>query len=435
MTNNPSANNPSRRVLRNFGVVLRGKGIAGGLTLIATALMAHGLPVIEFGLVILLHTYVLAIRGFLNFRTFEAIVKYGVPLHQSNDIKGLKSLCKTTTLVDVASGIAATLVGISLASLAGSFLHWDEDMVGLTRLYSLVMLTTIFNTPNGILRIYDRFDALSVNYTVGPVIRLTGVLLAWLNEAGMHAYVAVWATAFVIENSWLFVRGHSELKQQTGSGLWTDGNWKSAFNISPDLRHFIRVVYFQTNLDLLPQHLAVLLAGNLLGPAAAGMFRLARDFSSVLSKPAMLLREVLFPDLARILISDPQGFNTLGLKAVKAAGAAGFALALISVPAAGPLLGIIGPEYAQASSLLTLLLIAATFELAASPLRAAAYAMGKVSQTLRNYLIGVLIYFGFFWLLTPMMGLNAPGVAAGFGFAVTLKLMWNLVRPAMRPVI
>ena len=80
MTKNQSADNPSRRVLKNFGVVLRGKGIAGGLTLIATALMAHELPVIEFGLVILLHTYVLAIRGFLNFRTFEAIVKYGIPL-------------------------------------------------------------------------------------------------------------------------------------------------------------------------------------------------------------------------------------------------------------------------------------------------------------------------------------------------------------------
>ena len=150
------------------------------------------------------------------------------PLHQSNDIKGLKSLCKTTTLVDITSGIAATLAGISLASLAGSFLHWDEDMVGLTRLYSLVMLTTIFNTPNGILRIYDRFDALSVSYTVGPVIRITGVLLAWLNDAGMHAYVAVWALAFVIENTWLFVRGHSKLKQQTGSGLWADGDWRSA---------------------------------------------------------------------------------------------------------------------------------------------------------------------------------------------------------------
>lgn len=435
MTRHPPANSPSKRVLKNFGVVLRGKGIAAGLTLGATALMAHGLPVIEFGLVILLHTYVLAIRGFLNFRTYEALVKYGVTLHESNDIKGLKSLCRTTTLVDVASGVVATLVGISLASLAGMLMQWDADMVGLARLYSLVMLTTIFNTPNGILRIYDRFDALSVNYTVGPIIRMLGVLLAWLNDAGMHAYVAVWAVAFVIENSWLFVRGHIELKRQTGSSLWHGGDWKSAPDISPDLRHFIGVVYWQTNLDLLPKHLAVLLAGSLLGPAAAGMFRLARDFSSILSKPAMLLREVLFPDLTRILISDPDGFNKLGVKATQAAGVAGFVLAMASVPTAGPLLGIIGPEYTQASSLLTLMLIAATFELAASPLRAAAYAMGKVSQTLRNYFVGVLIYFVFFLLLTPMLGLNAPGAAAIIGYAVTLKLMWNLVRPAIRPML
>ena len=108
---------------------------------------------------------------------------------------------------------------------------------------------------------------------------------------------------------------------------------------------------------------------------------------------------------------------------------------MISVPTAGPILGMIGADYTQAASLLTLMLIAATFELAASPLRAAAYAMGKVSKTLRNYLLGVLIYFGFFVLLTPWMGLNAPGIAAILGMAVTLKLMWNLVRPAIRPTL
>ncbi len=45
----------------------------------------------------------------------------------------------------------------------------------------------------------------------------------------------------------------------------------------------------------------------------------------------MLLREVLFPDLTRILISDPDDFNALGLKAMKAAGAAGFVLAMMLI--------------------------------------------------------------------------------------------------------
>ena len=416
------------RVLKNFGVVLRGRGIAAVFTLAATALMANALPATEFGLVILLHTYVLAVRGLLNFRTYEAIVRFGVPLHENGDDESLKRLFRTTTLIDLASGVAATLVGVTAASIAGRFLHWDAQMISLAALYSLVMLTTVINTPNGILRIYDRFDALSVFYTVGPTVRITGVVVAWTMDAGMYTFIAVWAAAFVLENCWLICRGHLELRKHLSGPVWRGARQQGIAGTSREFRSFIMVVYWQTNIDLLPKHLSVLLAGSLLGPAAAGMFRLARDFSSILSKPAMMLREVLFPDLTRILHTEAQGFHELGFRAVKVAGAAGLVLVLLSIPAAGPILGIIGPEYTEAATLLTLMLLAATFELASSPLRAAAYAMGKVTSVLRIHLLSVVIYLGLFYLLTPSMGLPGPGVAAGTGTLLTLLLMLRLVR-------
>lgn len=418
----------SGRVLKNFGVVLRGRGIAAVFTLVATALMANALSATEFGLVILLHTYVLAVRGFLNFRTYEAIVRFGVPLHENGEEDGLKRLFRTTTLIDLTSAIAATLVGISAASLAGDFLHWDAQMISLAGLYSLVMLTTVSNTPNGILRLYDRFDAISVFYTVGPTIRIAGVAIAWTMDAGMYVYISIWAAAFVVENSWLFIRGHLELKKHLSGPIWKGaGYWQEIRQTSHEFRHFIAVLYWQTNIDLLPKHLSVLLAGSLLGPAAAGMFRLARDFSSILSKPAMMLREVLFPDLTRILHTRAEGFHELGFRAVKVAGAAGLLLVLLSIPAAKPILGLIGAEYTEASTLLTLMLLAATFELASSPLRAAAYAMGKVSPVLRIHLLSVLIYLGLFFVLTPLLGLSGPGLAACVGTMLTLLLMLRLV--------
>jgi len=422
------ANSVSGRVLKNFGVVLRGRGIAAVFTLVATALMANALPATEFGLVILLHTYVLAVRGILNFRTYEAIVRFGVPLHEDGNEAGLKRLFRTTSLIDFASAIAATLAGVFAASLAGGFLHWDSQMISLAGFYSLVMVTTVINTPNGILRLYDRFDALSVFYTVGPAIRIIGVVIAWVMDAGMYVFIAIWATAFVAENCWLFIRGHLELKKHLVGPIWIGGSWREIRETSKEFRHFISVVYWQTNIDLLPKHLSVLLAGGLLGPAAAGMFRLARDFSSILSKPAMMLREVLFPDLARILHSEAEGFQELGYRAVKFAGAAGLLLVLLSIPLAGPILGIIGSEYTDASTLLTLMLLAATFELASSPLRAASYAMGKVSPVLRIHFLSVLIYLGLFYVLTPLMGLSGPGVAAVIGALLTLLLMLRLVK-------
>jgi O-antigen/teichoic acid export membrane protein len=425
--------NASGRVLKNFGVVLRGQGIAAIFTLVATVLMANALTATEFGLVILLHTYVLAVRGFLNFRTYEAIVRFGVPLHENGENKNLKRLFRTTTLIDMSSGIVATLVGIGAASAAGVFLHWDDRMISLATLYSLVMLTTVANTPNGILRLYDRFDALSVFYMVGPAIRITGVSVAWMMDASMYVFISIWAIAYVLENSWLFIRGHLELKKHIKDSIWQGmgwrgENWRETLKTTHEFRHFMTVLYWQTNIDLLPKHLSVLLAGSLLGPAAAGMFRLARDFSSILTKPAMMLREVLFPDLTRILHTEAEGFYELGFRAVKLAGAGGLILVLLSIPSAKPLLGLIGPEYTQAATVLSLLLLAATFELAGSPLRAAAYAMGKVAPVLRIHLLSILIYLGLFYILAPVMGLPGPGVAACAGTLLTLLLMLRLVK-------
>lgn len=418
----------AQRVIRNFGVVLRGRGIAAVFNMIALALMANALSPVEFGLVVLLHTYVLAIRGFLNFRTFEAIVKYGVPLHSSGDNDALRKLLRVTTSVDVMSSVLATLLGVGAASITGKFLHWDTQMVTVAAIYSLTLLTTATGTPNGILRLYDRFDVLGFWYTISPAIRLFGVVVAWFLEANMIVFVLVWAAAFVFENAWIYLRGHREVHKHMSESIWRGFRLRDLKETTPEFRHFMGVIYWQTNVDLLPKHLAVLLAGSLLGPAGAGMFRLANDFSTVLSKPGLMLREVLFPDLSRMLHNKETGFHELGFRAVRIAGASGLLMVLLSIPLGAPILGIIGPEYTAAAPLMSLMLLAATFELAGSPLRAAAYALGGAGTVLSIYALSSIIYLGLFYVITPSLGLVGPGVAASIGGAITLTRLLFLIR-------
>ncbi len=418
----------SQRVFKNFGVVLRGRGIAAVCNVIGLALMAHALPPAEFGLVVLLHTYVLAIRSFLNFRTFESIVKFGIPLHESGDDDGLRKLLRITTSVDVTASVVATLLGVGAASIAGRFLHWDAQMVALAALYSLTMLTTATGTPNGILRLYDRFDALGLWYTISPAIRVSGVLVAWLLDAGMLVFVSIWAAAFVLENIWIYLRGHREIHRHMSESIWRGFRFQELRETSAEFRHFLGVIYWQTNVDLLPKHLAVLFAGGLLGPAGAGMFRLANDFSTVLSKPGLMLREVLFPDFSRILHNNAAGFHELGFRAVRIAGTGGLIFVLLSIPTAAPILGIVGQDYTPAAPLLTLMLLAATFELAGSPLRAAAYALGHAGSILRIYALSSFVYLSLFYILTQRLGLIGPGIAASIAGLLTLLRMLILLR-------
>jgi O-antigen/teichoic acid export membrane protein len=275
-----------------------------------------------------------------------------------------------------------------------------------------VILSTANGTPNGILRIYDRFDALGVQFTIGPALRFVMVATLWALDAPKLMYIIAWGVAFTAGNIYMFVRGLIELRVHMNTVLWPNFRWREVRGMGAEFWKFIGVVYWQTNIDLLPKHVSVLLAGSLLGPAAAGLFRLAREFSTVLTQPAVMLREVLFPDLTRSFHAGDGVIKPVAFKTAVYAGAGGMLFVLISVVFGESILGIVGNEYITASTLLTLLLVAASFDLASAPLRAAAYAMGKAATVLRIHILGIIAYIAMFYILTPITGLIGPGLAA-----------------------
>jgi O-antigen/teichoic acid export membrane protein len=403
------------RMLRNFGVVIRGRALAGIFSVIATGLMANALPAAEFGLVVLIHTYVMVIRGALNFRTFEAVVRFGIPLNDSGNTEGLRSLLRSTMLVDYSAALLATLVGIAAASLAGQFLHWEAGTVHWVMGYCLVILATANGTPNGILRVYNRFDALGVQYTVAPALRFISVGIAWLMDATMPVFIIAWGSAFALGHIYMSARGLLELRRNVDARLWQGFRRSDVTKRESDFWNFVGVVYWQTNIDLLPKHVSVLLAGGLLGPASAGLFRLAREVSTILAQPALVLREVLFPDLTRSFHADDGGLQSVPFKTAIIAGGAGLLVVALSIVFGGSLLSIVGTEYVPAAPLLSLLLLAA------------AYAMGRAATILKIHVWGIVTYLAAFFLLTPLLGLTGPGLAAILASLLAMGLTVRLV--------
>jgi len=412
----------SKRIAINFGKVLRGRGIAAVFMVVSTVLTAHALPVEQFGLIILLHTYIKVVKGLLNFRTFEAIVRFGVPLQDNGDEPRLKSLLRSTVMIDFSSSLAAMLIGVAMVPLAAWLLHWDVQVTQWAGYYSLIMITTSVNTSNGILRLYDRFDALGVQYTVGPMVRMLLVVLAWAMDGGMLMFLLAWGVAYCVGNIYLFARGMLELRARLSTPFWEGFRWREILDQGREFWRFIGVVYWQTSVDLVPKQLSTLLAGNLLGPAAAGQFRLAREISTILNRPAALLRDVLFPNLTRSWQSNEGGFKKLPMRASLIAGSAGFLITVFAWIAGETLLALIGEDYVPAAPLMVLLLAAASFELASAPLRAAAYAMGKASALLRIHILGIGVYIPLFYVITHFTGLIGPGLASLMTSVLTFAL-------------
>ena len=421
--------NPMRRVLTNFWILIRGRGAAAIMAFGATALMARTLGPAEFGMVVLIHTYAMLIRALLDFGSVDAIVRFGVPAHDAGDSHALGRLIKVCRRIDKQASITAALLAFAAAPFAGPSMGMDNQHVMLLMAYSVVLITTGTGTATGILRLYDRFDILGRQMTISPTIRFMGVVIAWWSSAPIQVFVAIWASGYAAENFYLMWHAKRKYNTHIKEALAGVSVKDAKLSDCDGLRHFLWVTYWQSNLDILPKHITTVLVGYLLGPAEAGLLRLARELSSMLSKPAILIRQVIFADLTRNWNQGNQAFDVIAYRTALLGGALGLLFVVTSYFFGEHLLAtLLGQQFVAAKSVLTLMLLAATLDLAASPLRSALYAMGYATKAMRLYVLSTTMYLGLFVVLTKDMGLIGAGVAASVAAAVPLIGMLVLIR-------
>jgi O-antigen/teichoic acid export membrane protein len=422
------------RVLGNFWILIRGRGAAAIMAFGATALMARALGPVEFGLVVLIHTYAMLIRALLDFGTADAIVRFGVPAHDASDNHTLGKLLKVCRRIDKQASITAALLAWLAAPFVGPAIGMDSQHVLMLMAYSTVLLTPGAGSAAGLLRLNDRFDIGGRQMTIAPSIRFLGVIIAWGLEAPIEAFVAVWGAAYVAENVYLLWQAKHKYRVQIKQALAGVSLKDASLKDFDGLRHFIWVTYWQSNIDLLPKHLTTLLVGHLLGPAEAGLLRLAKEIASALSRPALLIRQVVFTDLTRAWNEGSASFDVVAYRTAILGGALGMVFVALSYFFGAYLLGgLLGAEYIAAKDVLTWMLLAATLDLATSPLLSGLYAMGHAMKTLRITLVSTAIYLLMFVFLTRELGLIGAGLAATAGATFTLIGMIMLMRSKKRP--
>jgi len=423
-----------KRVLHNFLVLASGRAASGVLSFTATLLSARALGPEDFGVVAMLSAYVLVVRGFVNIKPFEAIVRYGVALADDHDMDGLARLLRVSLVLDCVSALSGTLLAITVAYAAGPLLGWSASTTTVAMGFSVVLLGSGTATASGSLRIFDRFDAISRVQVLSSAWRLAGVLLmTHLGMANIATIAAVWATAQFVQYAgilyygarvvfaripWRRLRGPLDLAAmgRDHPGIWS----------------FLNVVYWQATLDLVPKSLGTLYAGALLGPQGAAMFRIAREFSNVVAKPALLVRQAIYPDLARLRHRRDQAFNKVVISMAAMMGIPALLLAIASLWWGAPLLKLaVGQDYVPAANLLSWLIAAATLEMAASPLRPAGYALGCAKAMLGVQVLASVVFIAAFQWLTPALGTIGPGIATVAMSLVSLTGLSMAVRRAL----
>ena len=419
-----------RRINTNFLKLLRGRGLGAVLTVSATALAARTLPATDFGLVVLIHGYLLVMHGLFKLKPGDAVVHYGVPAQEMGDDAGLLQMLRMTLALDLATAAASVVIAVALVPLLGPYLQWETATRDFVQCYSLLLVAGIGGTPGGILRLFNRYDLLAWRQVAGPAVLLTGISLAALFEQGVTAYAAAFGASWLVRHLYVTAQGLRVLRHHIPGALAPGPLYSDLQRRFPGFWRFIHVIYWQSNLDLVPKHISVLLVGFMLGPTEAGLFRLAERFSKLLAVPALLLRQVLFPDLARLWHHAAPSFGRVVARTLGTALAFGLGVALLMRVIGGPLLeAAVGSEYLAAAPVLAWLMLAAGLELGVSTVRAAAYAQGLAGRVLRYYALSLGLYLMVLLAMTPLTGLTAAGMAAAAAALANLAaISWRVRR-------
>ena len=379
----------------------------------AIATLARTLELAEFGTVVLVHAYVLTVRGFVNVKPSLSIVRWGVPLLEAGDGQPVLGLLELTRRLDRWVALASSALAAALAPVAGDLLGWDSATVLYCAAFSAVLLFSGIETPRGYLQLTNRFDLLAQQMAVGPAIRLFGALVASWAAPRIEVLLAIWGGSMVVEYLFLSWRGK---QQYAWAGLRISRFGGGSFANFPGMPRFLAATYFQSILEMVPNRLATLMVGASLGAESAGLYKAARDCATVVARPAALLSQAAFPDLTRLWRDDYRRFRRLIVRVCLIAGTAGVGLTGLVLLMGGWLLGVLfGPEFPAAQALLTWLVFAAAIDLGGAALTPAGYAMDRAGRILASRALGTLVFvFGFF-LLQRTFGLDGVGMAVACG--------------------
>jgi len=402
------------RPIRNAGVLLTGRSVQAVASLAALALAARALGSEAFGSLVLLHGFAVTVAALAKFQSWQAVLRYGAPALEDRDMPRLGRLLKFCLLLDGASAVIGVAVVLAAIGPALRLFGIPMELADAARAYGTVVLFMMLNsTPTGVLRLLDRFDLISVQSTVAPLLRLVGSAALLLWGGGLIEFLVVWFVSAALGRVILCAFAVFALVRRDILGR-LDLSLQGVARPEPGIWRFVAGTNVNGSLRLAQSQLGVLAVGWLVGPAAAGMFRIATQFADLLVKPNnKLLVPAIYPELTRLAAQQRfQERADMVRRTILFAGGVSAVLLALLVVAGEPLIALAaGHEFADAYPTMVCLAVAGLIGAWTFPLEPLLVADGRVAETVAVRTLATAAYLGLLYALLPALGVIGAGVA------------------------
>lgn len=424
MTAEPGAPQESavKRIFKNAGALVSGKGAAGVLSLAYLAIAARTLGPHDMGVLVLAHAYAMTVAGIARFQSWQAVIRFGTPMISSGKDEAFRHLVRYTARIDALSAIVGVALAIAAAPFAARWFKWDGEVLGLVYVYAIAVPFLMGATPTGVLRLFGKFKTLGAQMTIMPAARFFGSIAAALAGGGVEAFIIVWIASAFANGISLWALGWRELHaRQLAPALIG----RTAATSDPAWLPFMLKTNGVSTLDLVNESAPVLLVGGLAGSAAAGFFQLAQNITNLLAHPTNMLNHATYPELARV--EAEEGREKMARVALKSAGVAtaiAAPLILLFVLFRSEIAAAVGgAEFRAAGAVVAGMALYQLVRITTVVFESAAVARGKAGAALLAQSLGAVGLIAAMVLLLPPLGVVAAALALAVGRLLMLAVL------------
>jgi O-antigen/teichoic acid export membrane protein len=382
-----------------------------------------------FGTLALVRSYVALVNYLVNFQSWQAVVKYGADAISGKEPRAFESLVKFGLIVDAAAAVGGALAAAAGTLLLGEWLGWDDSTRRLAQLYSISIAVNVRGTPTAVLRLCERFRTFGVINATASALVLAGVLAASMFSPTLESFLLCWLGGEIL-GSLLLVGAAAQTLRATGRGGWVRARAFDALHQFSGIWRFLVITNLQSSVKQAVSEGDVLVVGGVLGPSAAGGFKVAKQFASVAGKLLDPMEQVMYPQLARLAAQRKfDSFRRLIWRAgLIGAGISMLLCVAFSVASSSIVAYTVGSAYRGIELIILLYLLAVVLMHAATPLRRSLLALGRPGLWLTISIASGLVYLILIVALVWRLGLTGAPLAFGIYQALYAAGLFLAVR-------
>ncbi|MDN7351373.1 lipopolysaccharide biosynthesis protein [Acetobacter senegalensis] len=400
------------RILGNTGILIGSRVVNAVCSFVYVAWAAQALGLQNFGIMLLVTTFAAMVCDVTHLQSWQSLLHYGTSYFEKKQFDRFNDVLIFCIRADFISGLVGMLAGLAgVALLGGSFMGWNKHIQFDAALCMLTILCMNTGWSTGMLRLCNRFKLVPVYEFLTTCVRTAGTGIGFFCHLGIGYFLLVWSLTQLTMFVSCSCAGIYLVKKHIGQFPSLSRILGTRTRI-PDIWSYTVKTSINQVLESFFSQGATLLIGGRLGASEAAVYKVARQISNGLAKPAQLMIPTLYPEFIRMRdAQDWKGIRSVILKIFGIIIAFSLISLILTAMVGNRLFSYMLHDVWPGQQTILLLLVGGSLlDICLIPLEPFLVMVGRISILLRWRVIVMCLYFPLLFVFMGVGGIKGASL-------------------------